>query len=190
MPYDGANYRDKLRLDRMAESVRGDLGLRPTDLLNLQQLADAVPAHIFIPEDLVSAELAADLRLVAWDGFAFQFPDEDALMILLNPARSEKRQCATVLEEIGHYLLKHPPSSIFADPQTGILRRSYLPAQEREAYDFGATLLLPKEFIQQHVKVAKGTAADLADQCGCSTELVEFRIKRCRLWNRYLANTA
>ena len=105
-------------------------------------------------------------------------------MILLNPARSEKRQAATLMEEFSHHVLGHKPCSIATDPATGILKRSYDGAQENEAYDLGAAILLPKERIQQDV-AAKLTADEIADTHGCSEELVIYRIKRMRLWQRY-----
>ncbi len=71
-----------------------------------------------------------------------------------------------------------------------MLRREFNARQEAEAYDFGSVLLLPKELIQHHVKVRRAPAQELADRCGCSVEYVEFRIKRCRLWDRYNANIA
>lgn len=185
MPYDPARYQDKWRLERLAQAVRERLRLSQTDMLDPMQLADAMPAHVFYPEDLVPSDLAARLRGTGWDGGAFTFPNEDTLMVVLNPARPRTRQCATLLEELAHHLLGHQPTRIYADPETGLRCRDYNPAQEAEAYQFGGTLLLPKELIQHHVKEVRGTASSLADQCGCSVALVELRIKRCRLWDRY-----
>jgi Zn-dependent peptidase ImmA (M78 family) len=91
------------------------------------------------------------------------------------------------MEEISHHLLRHKPTGFYQDPATGLQRRQYNPAQEREAYDFGSMMMLPKELIQRHVKNVRGTAEELAARAGCSVELVHFRIKRCRLWERYLA---
>lgn len=180
-----SNYQEKWRLEKLARTVRTRMGLAATDLLDPWRLADLVPAHIFTPDDLVSPELASSLRTVNWDGFAFGFPNEVHLMILLNPARSPARQQATLLEEVSHHLLGHPPSRIFIDPQTGLRRRTYDRAQEAEAYELGSMLLLPKEVVQEHVKSIRGTAEELANWCGASVQVVEFRIKRCRLWNRY-----
>jgi Zn-dependent peptidase ImmA (M78 family) len=163
------------------------MGLTPTDILDPWRLADAVNAHVFTPEDLVPPELAARAAQVKWDGFAFVFPAEEHLMILLNPHRSSRRQSATLMEEMAHHLLRHQPSRLKTDPQTGLLRRDFNAAQEAEAYDFGSVLLLPKELIQHHVKIDQGSADDLADRCICSIELVEFRIKRCGLWRRYFS---
>jgi hypothetical protein len=187
MVYDRANYQDKWRIERKAQAIRQSLGLTQTEILDPWLLADAVNAHHFYPEDLVDPGLAARARKVNWDGFAFSFPGETHLMVLLNPARSERRQCATLLEELSHHVLRHTPSRIYRDPTTGLMRRDFDTAQESEAFDFGSVLLLPKELIQHHVKVRQGSAQELADICGCSVELVQLRIKRCRLWNRYVA---
>lgn len=185
MPYDPANYRDKWRLERLAQAIRSQLGLGSTDVLDVWRLADAVLAHVFFPDDVVDPDLADRVVRVNWDGFAFQFDGEPHLMVLLNPARPERRQHATLLEELAHHVLRHPPSRIYKDPVTGLRRRAYNRSQEQEAYELGAMLLLPKEVIQHHVKVAHGTAAELADRHRCSIDYVEFRIKRCRLWPRY-----
>ncbi len=187
MVYDRATYQDKWRIEKKAQAIRHALGLTQTGILDPWLLADAVNAHLFYPEDLVDPGLAANARRVTWDGFAFSFPGETHLIVILNPARSDRRQCATLLEELAHHLLNHTPSRIYRDPATGLMRRDFDAAQEAEAFDFGSVLLLPKELIQHHIKVAQGSAQELADKCGCSAELVHLRIKRCRLWNRYLA---
>src|SRR5260370_23208429 len=157
------------------------MGLVPTGVLDPRLLADAIGAHVFNPEDLVRPDLAARAALVKWDGFAFVFPGEQHLMVLLNPFRSAKRQSATLMEEIAHHLLRHEPSRLRTDPQTGLVRRDFNAAQEAEAYDFGSVLLLPKELIQRHVKIDQGHPEDLADRCTCTADLVEFRITRCGL---------
>jgi Zn-dependent peptidase ImmA (M78 family) len=186
--YDRGNYQDKWRIERIAKGVRQRLGLSQMDLLDPWRLAEAVPAHVFYPDDLIEEPLAMRARQINWDGFAFCFPDEEHLMVLLNPGRSVRRQRATLLEELAHHLLGHAPSRIFRDPVSALPRREFNKAQEEEAYDFGSVLLIPKEIIQHHVKVVRGTTEALADACGCSIELVELRIKRCRLWDRHQKN--
>jgi len=171
-----------------AQQVRRKLQLGETDILNLQRPADKHPPHVFFPQDLVPGGLAALARVIDWDGFAFVFPGETSLMVLLNSARPPRRRSATLLEELSHHLRGHQPSRLVRDSVTRLLRREFNKAQEEEAYDFGSMLLLPKELIQYHVKERRGTADELADRCGCSVDLVEMRIKRCRLWQRHLAN--
>jgi Zn-dependent peptidase ImmA (M78 family) len=105
-------------------------------------------------------------------------------MILLNSARSERRQAATLMEELSHHLLRHKPCSIAHNPRTGFLERSYDRAQEHEAYDLGTAILIPKERIQYDI-AEKRTASEIAAAHRCSEELVIYRIKRMRLWQRY-----
>jgi Zn-dependent peptidase ImmA (M78 family) len=184
VPYNRGDYRDKWRIERLAAVVRGKLKVDQLELLSPWRLADALPAHIFYPEDFGDADLADRLRRIKWDGFAFCCDGDPTLMILLNPARSEKRQAATLMEELSHHLLRHTPCSIALNAKTGFLERSYDRSQEDEAYDLGAAILLPKERIQQDV-AGKLTADEIAAMHSCSEELVVYRIKRMRLWQRY-----
>jgi Zn-dependent peptidase ImmA (M78 family) len=182
--YNRGDYRDKWRIERLAAAVRTKLKVDQLEPLSPWQLAEAIPAHVFYPEDFENDGLASRLRRIEWDGFAFCCDGDPTLMILLNPARSKKRQTATLMEELSHHLLRHKPCSIAVDPRTGFLERSYDRAQEAEAYDLGAAILLPKERIQQDVS-EKRTANEIAAAHGCSEELVVYRIKRMRLWHRY-----
>jgi hypothetical protein len=70
------------------------------------------------------------------------------------------------------------------NPKTGFLERSYDKAQENEAYDLGAALLLPKERIQRDVD-AQRPAEEIAVVHAGSDDIVVYRIKRMRLWQRY-----
>ena len=184
MAYERGRYQDKWRIERQAAAVRGRLGIDQLQPLDPWRLADAVPAHVFYPEDLVDCDLAAQLRHVPWDGFAFCFPGESTLMVLLNSARPRTRQMATLMEELSHHLLGHPACRIEHDPATGLPCRSYTEADEHEAYDLGAAILLPKERIQRDVKAGQ-RAGEIASAHGCSEDLVVYRIRRMRLWRTY-----
>jgi Zn-dependent peptidase ImmA (M78 family) len=184
MPYNRGDYRDKWRIERLATAIRGKLGLDQLTTLSPWRLADAIPAHIFYPEDFDNEGLAGRMRGADWDALAFCCLGERTLMVVLNPARPETRQTATLMEEFSHHLLKHKPCTIAINPATGFLERSYDKAQEDEAYDLGAALLLPKELIQHEV-AAERTAREIAAVHGCSVDIVIYRIKRMRLWQRY-----
>jgi Zn-dependent peptidase ImmA (M78 family) len=178
------SYQDKWRLEQYAGAIRERLRLTQFDILDPWKLADAIPAHVFYLEDVVSPELALKAYQANWDGFAFQFPRESILMVILNSAKPVTRQSATLMEELSHGLLGHVPSRLQEDPHTGLLRRDYNKVQEREAYGLGATILLPKELVEREVK--RGLCAgEIALERGCSAALVEYRIKRCHLWRRY-----
>jgi len=187
--YSRERWQEKWRVERSARSIRERLGLDQFEVIDPWYLADAVPAHVFYPEDLpITAARCTALRKVAWDGFGFTYEDEEMLFVLLNSGRGLERQAATLMEELCHQILRHPPTKLVTDPATGLLRRDFNKAQEDEAYDLGATILLPKELIQREVNAGR-SAAKIAPERGCSRPLVEYRIRRCRLWNRYLKLT-
>ena len=184
MPYNRGDYRHKWRIERLATGIRRELGLDQLTPLSPWRLADAIPAHIFYPEDFDNDGLARRMRGVKWDAFGFCCPGERTLMILLNPAKPKTRQTATLMEEFSHHLLGHEPCKIAINASTGFLERSYDKPQEDEAYDLGAALLLSKERIQRDV-AAQLTAEDIAAVHDCSDDIVIYRIKRMRLWQRY-----
>jgi Zn-dependent peptidase ImmA (M78 family) len=126
-------------------------------------------------------------RAIGFDGMASTHPSQRTPIIVLNCGRPPRRRTATLKEELAHLVLDHKPSSIFIDDQLGVLRRSYDRAQEHEAYDLGAALLLPKERVQRDVKQDQLLVDEIADSHACSTELVMYRIKRMRLARRYAA---
>jgi hypothetical protein len=170
------------RLEREALAIRWHLGLQDTDRLDPLRLAAAVPARVVTPEDFCDELLARRLRSVAWDGAALHIGGE--LVIVLNPARPPARRTATLMEELAHALLGHRPTRIAADGVTGVLRRSYDQAQEREAFELGATLLLPRAYLAAAVR-ARRRASAIAREVGCSEALVRYRLGRAGLARRY-----
>ncbi len=185
MRYSRARWQDKWRVERLARRIREQLGLDQFARVDPWRLADAVPAHVFYPEDILEAGKCLRLRRVNWDGFGFCYPDEPTLMVFLNSARPKSRQTATLLEELCHQLLRHEPTRLVTDPTRGPSRREFNPSQEEEAYDLGATILLPKELVQREVNAGRSSVEIAADH-HCSRQLVEYRIRRCRLWDRYV----
>ena len=184
MTYDRGDYRHKWRLERHAAAVRASIGLDQLTPLVIDDLCEAVPAHVMFPDDFGDPVLAARTKRSSWDAFSFTYPDDPTLFVIMNPVRPGPRQAATLMEELSHHLLQHKPSAIWTDRQTGIPRRDYNRAQDKEAYDLGAAILLPKERIQHDVGALRA-APDIARDHGCSVDYVEYRIKRLRLWNRY-----
>ena len=166
------------RLEREAAAVRWRLGLTPYDRLDPYALASHMNARVLAPEDFVDDVLARRLRHVAWDGTSFRLPGEPGIVVVLNPARPPARRTATLLEELAHVLLDHRPTRLTGG------ERTYDAAQEREAFAFGAALLLPRELLAAEVR-ARRRAADVARRHRCSEALVLYRLRRVGLGRRY-----
>jgi Zn-dependent peptidase ImmA (M78 family) len=178
---------DARRIEREALALRWRLGLGLRDRLDPLELAARVPARVFRPADFGDELLARRLRQVPWDGLSFTVPGDPALIVLLNPDRPATRRTATLLEELSHALLDHRPTRLARDPRTGVLRRSYDAAQEREAFELGAALLLPRELLAAELRARRSVTA-IARRHGCSEALVLFRIRRLGLSRRHDAN--
>ena len=184
--YKRGDYRDKWRLERTAQATRARVGLDQISVLDPSLLVVDLGATVFHLRDLIEdEEKLARARRIAFDGAAAKEPESGEPWILLNCGRPRRRRLATLMEELAHLMLDHRPSRIALDPALGIVRRTYDAPQEAEAYDLGAALLLPKERIQRDVKDLSLSVGEIADTHGCSEALVEYRIRRLRLWKRY-----
>ena len=193
MTYQRGDYRDKWRIESLAAQIRRGVGLNQLQVLDPQSLLTKLDADLFhlrdlLPDDEVTLQRA---RWMGVDGCASIHPELGVPMILLNCGRPARRRMATLMEELAHLLLDHEPTRLVAHPVLPmIITRTYDRGQEHEAYDLGAALLLPKERIQRDVKELELTTAQIAQEHGCSEDLVAYRIRRMRLWKRYLSYAA
>lgn len=189
MAYRRGDFHDKWRIERTAAATREHIGLDQLEVLDPSLLVDDLGACVFHLSDLIDGDSDAlrRARRMGFDGASSVHPESGQPVIILNCGRPVRRRMATLMEELAHLLLEHRPSRIALDPKLGIVRRSFNGEQENEAYDLGAALLLPKERIQRDVKEDQRSARQIANAHKCSEQLVEYRIRRMRLWRRYSA---
>ena len=86
------------------------------------------------------------------------------------------------MEEYCHVLLGHEMTQLTF--QEGVAFRDYQDGQEEEAYAIGAAILVPQQAVRRRL-LNKEPAEGIARHFGVSRELIEFRIKRLRLWFLY-----
>lgn len=187
MSYKRGDYRHKWRIESLAAATRSQVGLDQLTVLDPNLLVDHLDARVFHLSDLIADDQPAlrRARRIGFDGAAGRHPSSGQALILINCGRPRRRRMATLMEELAHLILRHEPTKIAMDSKLGIKRRSFDRAQENEAYDLGAALLLPKERIQRDVKELQLRLEGIADEHSCSPDLVAYRIKRMRLWERY-----
>jgi hypothetical protein len=158
-----------------------DAPLRPFDI----QLENAV--LIATRHELASFVKGSDIDHLLgahgrrWSGFTIPF--EDRFIVVLNETHSTLRKHATLMEEYFHIILRHRPSGIKVCPHTGIAKRTYDGAMEREAYSSSAASLVP--YGSMKAMVARGAvASEIAEHFEVSQALADFRLKTCRLYRK------
>jgi Zn-dependent peptidase ImmA (M78 family) len=91
------------------------------------------------------------------------------------------------MEEVCHVFLGHKANrlSIVAQNKQGkTAARDYNEADEEAAYAVGASALVPYAGLRRLLKRGK-SSIEMARHFGVSRELIEYRLKVCRLWAEY-----
>ncbi|MBA2736393.1 MAG: ImmA/IrrE family metallo-endopeptidase [Pyrinomonadaceae bacterium] len=189
----GRNYEIKaFGLRDFAGLRRDDECLNPFELARYAKLLVATFEQIepFLSEESKSHLLNGGKD--AWSGGACSrvLPDGKKL-IILNPTHGENRQNATLMEEICHVFLGHKPSRLAIESydkqgnkQGNIIARDYNAEIEEEAYSVGAAALVPYAALRRFVEQGK-TSREIARHFKVSRDLVEYRMKVSRLWDKY-----
>src|ERR671938_1166272 len=110
-------------------------------------------------------------------------------LIILNPKHGKARNNATLMEEVCHVFLGHRANrlSIVAQNRQGkTVARDYNEADEEAAYAVGAAALVPFAGLRRLMRQGR-TSIEMARHFNVSRELVEYRLKVCRLWAEYRA---
>jgi len=126
----------------------------------------------------------------SWSGGASRPLPDGSRLVFLNPNHTRERQAATLMEEICHVILGHSPTRLMlaaeetAAQETAVHFRNFDENQEEVAYAVGAAALVPY-FSLKHAVAAGLSAEIIARRFLVSRNLVEYRIKVCRLWSVY-----
>ncbi|HKG23272.1 MAG TPA: ImmA/IrrE family metallo-endopeptidase [Blastocatellia bacterium] len=122
----------------------------------------------------------------SWSGGATRPLPDGWRLVFLNPNHTRERQAATLMEEICHVILGHSPTRLMLreDSDTAVHFRNFDENQEEVAYAVGAAALIPY-FSLRHAVATAMPADRIARRFAVSRDLVQYRIKVCRLWSEY-----
>jgi hypothetical protein len=124
----------------------------------------------------------------AWSGGTCSRPLPNGWrVVILNPRHGRARNNATLMEEVCHVFLGHKANrlSIVAQNKQGkTVARDYNDDDEEAAYSVGASALVPYSSLRRLVRAGK-SSTEIARHFNVSRELVEYRLKVCRLWAEY-----
>ena len=104
-------------------------------------------------------------------------PLGDGHAIVLRGGSDERRRRFTIAHEIGHFVL-HPQR---LSPERGGAVNAALRAQEREADQFAAELLMPEPLVREAVVEQGGDVERLAGRFDVSRQAMQTRLRRLGL---------
>ena len=160
--------------ERIATSVRSELGIGPAQRLPLEHAAKAYGIRVVSAGDLIDIERLADLeRIQAFAFSACTFDVDGDAVIVFNPLRSEPRRQSDVAHELSHLILKHELSEI--REVAGLPFRTCRSDQEEEATTLGGALLLPRPLLLHAISRGMGFD-DIARKYEVTPEMARFRV--------------
>lgn len=182
-----ATKRHRRGFQKEAESYAGEfrneLGLQSHDPICPFLLS----RHLDIPLRPLSADLGISAEIKEYFSTRSSQKTFSALTlfqdtyaeILYNDFHSGNRVHASIMHEIGHILLLHPPRPPISEKGC----RHFDAQLEKEANDLGWTILVPKVAALHAVQQFNSPRA-AAEHYGVSTSLLEYRIRKsdARRW--------
>ncbi len=186
----GLRYGFKTEAERIALSVRSELGLTPSDRLDSFALADHLGIPVVSLKELLldGAERRSIARLLAGDArfSAATVCAGTRRLIIYNPAHPPGRQANSLCHELSHVVLEHPPS-----PALGVGGcRAWDGRLEAEADWLAAVLLVPRDGAFAWVRRG-GDETSGAPHFGVSQTLFRWRVnqtgvvKQLARWRRH-----
>ena len=166
----------KTRCENMAESIRLDLELRPSDPLPMTELAAYLGARIITPSDIpgISESSRCVLNDESEDWSALTISGSSPIFVICNPRNSTGRWSSDIAHELAHLLLRHSPSTLMFAPDGTWTLRSYDDQQEEEAAWLSGCLLLPRPALL--LIAHSGLSPSAAANCyGVSQKLLRYR---------------
>lgn len=163
-------------IEGQAFSLRTKCDLGPFERLDPFVLAEKMDIEVIGPSAIANLEpetlshlLGAGAR--TWSGGTLQLPSGSCIVVL-NPTHDDRRQSATLMEELVHVHLKHEFTQLRSDGT--VTTRTYKKSVEQQAYGIGAAALLPSRVLKGARTLGK-TILQVADEHLVSVDLVRFR---------------
>ena len=169
----------KTRCENIAQSIRQELGRRPSAPLPVDELAAYLGARVITPSDvpgLSESSLRALLNEESDDWSALTLSGTSPTVVICNPMNSPGRRSSDIAHELAHLLLRHAPSTLMFAPDATWTLRSYDDQQEREAAWLSGCLLLPRPAL---LLIAQSNLdmEDAARRYGVSQQMLRYRTR-------------
>ena len=165
----------KSEAERIAKSVRADLGLGAADSVTPDALAELLGVEVRSGDELIPRTRFVALNELQPDAFsACTFrPSDDRVVIVFNPLSASSRRTSDLTHEFAHILLHHDLSRIETLGDVTFL--SCDPVQEEEAAWLSGCLILPRPLLLAEIRQG-ATASDIAKRHGVSETMARYRL--------------
>jgi Zn-dependent peptidase ImmA (M78 family) len=163
--------------ERMALSLRGELGVEPEAPVSPHSLAAHLGIELLTPAQLpgLSQDVLTQLLVNDPSGWsAVSFEIDGVPTVIYNGQNSKGRQSSDILHEFAHVIRAHEPSQLILSDSTAFAMRSYDSKQEDEANWLGWAILLPRVALERCLELGLSNS-EIAQKYVVSETLVEFR---------------
>ena len=166
-------FKTRMRCEAIASDWRAKLNLYAYDPLPANDLARSLEAELRQPSQMqVEPEIIKGLNESnAWFGVILCF---EPILILYHPELSPVRYESTIMHELAHILLKHPPTRLYMAPD-GTFKRDFDSKIEIEAAYLGSCLQIPRRGLRW-AQERKMTNLEIMQHFGTSREMLQWRI--------------
>ena len=165
----------KSEAERIARDVRTELGMRASQSVTPDMLADLLGIEVRAGDELIPRKRFTELEKVqpgAFSACTFR-PSADRVVVVYNPLSAKSRQRSDLAHELAHTLLEHELSRVERLGDVTFL--SCDPAQEEEAAWLSGCLLLPRALLLSEIRKGSG-ARDIAKKYGVSEQMAQYRL--------------
>lgn len=165
----------KSEAERIAQSVRSELGMGTAQMVTPEDLADTLGVEVRSGDELISRKRFEELEQIQGGAFsACTFrPSNGRVVVVYNPISSPTRKRSDLAHELAHILLDHDLSRIEKLGDITFVTGDV--TQEEEAAWLAGCLLLPRDLLLREVR--RGSSAiDIARKCGVSESLARYRV--------------
>jgi len=175
----------KANAERESLRLRGELGLRPAQALDVTKLAGYMGVEIISAADLIDIARLEELeRIQAYSFSAATFEVAGRTIIVSSPLRISGRLASDIAHELSHLLLKHELSEV--REISGVPFRTCRPDEEEQATNFGGTLLLPRPLLAAAGRQGLGPE-EIAERYAVTVEMARFRYHSTGVRNQMAA---
>ena len=165
----------KSEAERIAQRVRTELSMGAAQMVTPEVLADLLGVEVRSGDELIPRKCFVELDQIQKGAFfASTFrPSDDRVVVVYNPLSPERRRRSDLAHELAHILLDHDLSRI--EKLGDVIFVTCDATQEEEAAWLSGCLLLPRALLLMEVRRGSN-AGEIADRCGVSKTLAQYRI--------------